>query len=203
MEYPMAWHLLLEADLIMRSEEWVLEKRKQERAFGIAPQLSSYNAKMPWESVIREAAEMEQFWRQQFEKPANREEQRSMTGAPAFRRGAPEDRQREDADFRPPKREREYKPDKGAGKGKEKGKDKPMADKLQRQDGRYMQSVSGTQICFNYSRQKDGCKAQCPESRAHICEWCRGNHRSIECPQHPNWVPEQAPKRGDGKRRRM
>ena len=69
-EYPMAWHLLLQADLIMRSEEWVLEKRKQERAYGIAPQLSSYNAQMPWESVIREAAEMEQFWRQQFEKPA-------------------------------------------------------------------------------------------------------------------------------------
>jgi hypothetical protein len=183
-----------------------LEKRKQERAFGVAPQLSSYNAKMPWESVIREAAEMEQFWRQQFEKPANREEQRAMSGAPAFRRGAPEDRQREEADYRPLKREREYKPDKGKGKGKQ-GKDKGgkavFDDKNRRKDGRYMVSVNGTQICFGYSRSKDGCKAQCPASRAHICEWCRGNHRSVECPQHPGWVPPEPEKQGEAKRRRM
>jgi hypothetical protein len=205
-EYPRAWHLLLQADLIMRSEEWVLEKRKQERAFGVAPQLSSYNAKMPWESVIREAAEMEQFWRQQFEKPANREEQRAMTGAPAFRRGAPEDWQQEDADFRPPKWERDYKPDKGKGYGGQ-GKDNdkiPYNEQTVRGDGRHMQSVNGTQICFEWARNEEGCKAQCPTSRAHICEWCRGDHRSIECPQHPGWVPDQkGGAKGDPKRRRM
>jgi hypothetical protein len=201
-EYPMAWHLLIQSDLIMRSEEWVLEKRKQERAFGIAPQLSTYNAQMPWESVIREAADMEQFWRQQFEKPAGREEFRALQGAPAFRKGGPDDRQRDGADYRVPKREREKGGAKGRGK---KGKDDaiPDATRVQRQDGRFLSSVSGTQICFEWARNKEGCKATCPTSRAHVCEWCRGNHRTIECPQHPGWVPDQPPKKGDGKKRKV
>ena len=96
-EYPMAWHLLIQSDLIMRSEEWMLEKRKQERAFGIAPQLSNYNAQMPWESVILEASEMDTFWTKQFEKPVGRAELRSLQVVPAFRRGGPDDRQRDDA----------------------------------------------------------------------------------------------------------
>ena len=23
----------------------------------------------------------------------------------------------------------------------------------------------------------------------HLCEWCRGTHRSIHCPHNPSWVP--------------
>ena len=204
-EYPNAWHLLIQTDLIMRSEEWMLEKRKQERSFGIAPQLSTYNAQMPWESVILEASEMETFWTKQYEKPAGRAENRALLGAPAFRQGGPDDRRRDDAaaDHRVPKRDREWEQVDDGRKGKSKGKEKKEKSESARPDGRFFCSVNGTQICFDYARNKDGCKATCPGGRAHVCEWCRGSHRSIECPKKPGWVPEPAQKKGDGKKRKF
>ena len=75
---------------------------------------------------------------------------------------------------------------KGRGKGSldggGKGKD------AQRGDGRYFSSANGTQICFSFTRNKDGCKKVCPFNRAHVCEFCRQPHRTIDCPKHPNWV---------------
>jgi hypothetical protein len=198
-EYPQAWHYLMQSDLIMRSEEWMLEKRKQERAYGIAPQLSEFNPQLPWESVIREAAELDSYWTKQFEKPAGRAELRSMQEVPAFRRGGPDDRQRDDAGSDIPKGDKRGR-DKGSGKGGGKKGKANMAEKAsQRQDGRYFTSVNGTQICFEFARNADGCKATCPSKRAHVCEWCRGSHRTIECPTKPGWVPEPpAPGKGAG-----
>ena len=77
----------MKADCIMRSEEWQHERRKQERAYALAPMLSEYNPGMPWESVIRSAAELEVFWVKQFEKPASRAESKQELQAPAFRAG--------------------------------------------------------------------------------------------------------------------
>ena len=46
-EYPKAWHLAATADLICRSEEWVLGKRRLERAQAASPNLSLINPSMP------------------------------------------------------------------------------------------------------------------------------------------------------------
>ena len=71
-----------------------------------------------------------------------------------------------------------------------------------RPDGRYMYAEDGTEICYTYSRTADGCSTECTATppRAHACEWCRGQHRSIRCPSHPNWVPPPKTKgKGRGK----
>ena len=71
----------------------------------------------------------------------------------------------------------------------------------QRADGRYLYSLEGLEICFAYSRSANGCTATCKgqPQRAHLCEWCRGSHRSIECPTHPGWQPPPAQGQGGGK----
>ena len=90
----------------------------------------------------------------------------------------------------------------GGGGGKGKGFDRTggpgsgKAADAQRGDGRYFTSVNGTQLCFAYGRNKDGCKKVCPLGRAHACELCRGQHRTIECPKNPGWTP---PQKGKGK----
>ena len=68
-----------------------------------------------------------------------------------------------------------------------------------RPDNRYMYTEDGTELCYTFNRAADGCGAECTAQppRAHACEWCRGQHRAIRCPSHPNWVPP--PKMGKGK----
>ena len=99
---------------------------------------------------------------------------------------------------------------KGKGKGgKPLGKNPAQTEappvKEVRGDGRFLKSSDGMQICYLYSRSKDGCQAVCPEGRAHCCEWCLGPHRTVMCPKHPGWTPPapNAPKtqKGGGKGR--
>jgi hypothetical protein len=59
--------------------------------------------------------------------------------------------------------------------------------------------VNGCEICYKWARTDTGCAPSCPDKRAHVCEWCRGNHRSIACPQKPGWVPPAPPAKGAGK----
>ena len=188
-EYPQSWYLLMKADCIMRSEEWQHERRKQERAYALAPMLSEYNPGMPWESVIRSAAELEVFWVKQFEKPAARAEVNKELQAPAFRNREGEgnyEAMNEKNKNRGNPYEGGKKGGKDRGKGKEKEKGNARKTEGRRGDGRYFNSVNGKEICFQWTRNADGCKAVCPSGRAHICEWCRGNHRSIDCPDKPS-----------------
>ena len=69
-----------------------------------------------------------------------------------------------------------------------------------RGDGRFMFGESGVEICYTYSRDQ-GCDGACPNNRLHICEWCRGEHRSTECRAHPNWKPPPTKGGGKGKRK--
>ena len=62
----------------------------------------------------------------------------------------------------------------------------------QRPDGRYVRAPDGTEICYAYAHRAEGCKDRCPQRRAHICEWCRGDHRSTDerCTKKPSgWTP--------------
>ena len=87
----------------------------------------------------------------------------------------------------------------GSGGGKGKDKDKNGGnDDFQRKDGRYFKSMNGSQICFAFGRNKDGCKKVCPLGRAHVCEFCRQLHRTIECPKNPGWKPPEG--KGDARK---
>ena len=70
---------------------------------------------------------------------------------------------------------------------------RPTWADTKRHDGRFLYDYNGIELCFAWGRGHDGCTEVCtatPTPRAHGCEWCRGAHRSIRCPKHPNWVPE-------------
>jgi hypothetical protein len=59
-----------------------------------------------------------------------------------------------------------------------------------RPDGRFVRNSDGVEICFKYAHQSGGCQEPCPQKRAHICEWCREQHRSVDCGRKPSgWKP--------------
>ena len=165
LEYPDVWHLAAQADIRCRSEWWPQEQRRQ-HSFSLAhPSLSVYDAKQPWNSVIKASSSCSDFWRKEFEQPALRYQCNGPRAMPAVPE-APSD-----GGFRP-----------GSG---EKRKFDP-----QRKDGRYLKSKAG--INYDWSRKPDGCcNDKCDKGMAHICEWCRQPHRSIYCPQVPGWNPEE------------
>ena len=71
-----------------------------------------------------------------------------------------------------------------------------------RADGRYYYHTDGKQICFKFSRFRDGCSKDCTAvpSRAHVCEFCRQPHRTIDCRVVVNWTPPPEEKgKGKGK----
>ena len=75
----------------------------------------------------------------------------------------------------------------------------------QREDGRYMYNEARTKICYKFNREPNGCVTDptapcaCQPKRAHQCEWCRGNHRAINCPAHPDWMPPLPKGKGKGR----
>jgi len=202
--YPGAWYLLFKADIIMRSEEWLKERRRQESTHNIAPILSTFDVNLPWESVIRQSALNEEYWTKNIDLPAMRAEFRREIPYPTGQQGGAEDpgfssgqkrtwdEMEGDDDWNGGGR-------KGGGKNKSKGKGKGAKNQTKdnkkgteserRGDGRFIRSSNGTQLCFTFNRQKGGCDASCPSNRAHVCEWCRQPHRAIDCPKHPIWVP--------------
>ena len=68
--YPRAWFIAVVADDRCRSEFWLTEKRRQERFYREHPELSSYNPRMPWESIIKEAASNVEWWMRELQEPA-------------------------------------------------------------------------------------------------------------------------------------
>ena len=176
------WQLCVEADVIARSEQFVLEHAKQLALFRSNPKSSSFDPNRPWESVIRAVALDRGFWDRVLEKPALRRElQRGGKATPAFQQ------QSEEA----PPHKRAAPPQRGNPKKKAKGGKGGGANPAdqRRKDGRYYKGRNGTELCFKWGREEKGCSEPCSQNRMHACEWCRQPHRSIHCPTHPNWKP--------------
>ena len=36
--------------------------------------------------------------------------------------------------------------------------------------------------CHDWSRSPTGCMEPCPKGRPHLCEFCKGAHRGVDCP---------------------
>ena len=204
MNNPGCWHLCAAADFVARNEQVPSERRRQERFYATSPSLSRFNPDMPWDAPLRAVASDTDFWYKHLEKPCDKAGRDGTNASPV---------QRMSSTSVPPynvnlqvgggssvhsqgnlKRKRQ----KGNGKG---GQDKGSSGKSngQRNDGRFVKSADGVQICFAWSRSADGCAAEgpCPQGRAHICEFCRSSHRTVRCPSNPNWKPP--PAKGKGK----
>ena len=85
--YPRVWHLATQADVICRNEEWIHERRRQERKHALTPNTSDYDPSMPWDSVIRATALNSGWWSAQLETPALRAEIRGNSVAFAMASG--------------------------------------------------------------------------------------------------------------------
>lgn len=178
------WQICVEADVIARSEQFVLEHARQFAIFRANPSASNFDPKRPWESVMRAVALDRAFWDRQLEKPALRRELQGGPRVPAFQTEA----ETESPKKRPAPPSKPNPPAKKA-KG---GKGGNPQDQ-RRKDGRYYRGRNGIELCFKWGREDGACSEPCPHARMHACEWCRQPHRSIRCPQHPNWKPEKGP----------
>ena len=177
--YPKSWHICARADIRCRSELWGRERVRLEIFHLAHPELSAFDPAIPWNAVIKSSVECYDFWDEELKEPALAFENQSGRSAPPPPPAVGDDR-------KPLQRKR------------------PAPDTqtdYRRGDGRYTHSVDGVQICYKYNREAGGCSdAGCTAvpPRAHVCEFCRGQHRAITC--KPDWVPpppgvRPAPKR--------
>ena len=179
-KYPWAWNICCLADQRFRSEWWMHEQRRQVDFHAANPNLSAYSDQMPWNSVIKASAGASEFWKEELEDPAmlarvetpRGQERRGVHGGSASS---------------PRRRSRSRPAAYGKGRAKPKNKGTGLADKRVA-DGRFRMK-DGQEICYAWNRAGDGCEAQCPHKRAHVCEWCLQSHRAIQCPKHPGWKP--------------
>ena len=183
-QHPDVWFLAAQADIRCRTEFWVQERRRQEEFHMTHPNLSAFNPAMPWTSVIRASSSHAEFWQREFEKPAMLYALQGQKMSAARPAPPPMNAAITEQPTKVPKKQ--FDP--------------------QRKDGRFFKSRTGTNICFAWTRSADGCSNdKCDKGFAHICEWCRQPHKSISCPQMPNWEPDakREPKgKGKGKKRK-
>jgi hypothetical protein len=187
--FPDCWGILMAADDLMRSERWEEIRRRVETVRAWSGLQSPYDAgaydpAAPWGAVIKASAEDREWWYEHVNQPALLATRRPPAAAPLP--GLP-------PGFEPPPgvwaptRPRPAPKGKGVkGKAVKEGKGKQRADKM------HSHNAAGTQLCYAWGRNPQGCATPCANSRAHQCEWCLGPHRSIDpnCLSKPEgWTP--------------
>ena len=158
------------------------------------PAASTFHTLRPWNSDIRDSvgAAALQFWESELKDPAriamiegNGRVPRAPPGNFAPQNFAPlpplAEVLRQDALDRASK---------GNGKGAQAAQAAAQAKKVKkaalkkkrRDEGRSSVAADGVQICFSWNRAAKGCvDGKCPNNRAHVCERCGAQHRSIHC----------------------
>ena len=152
------------------------------------PAASTFDPLQPWNSVIRDSlgAAAMQFWEDELKDPARLamiEGRRVQDCTPAPPRN-----------FHPPnvpplpplsevlRQDEEYRNGKGKGKASAKKVKKAALKKKRRDEGMSSVASDGVQICFSWNRAAKGCvDGKCPNKRAHVCERCGEQHRSVHC----------------------
>ena len=214
-DYPSLWWLVSMADIKMRKTYMERIRRRLANEHLELTQsglTSTYNAKMPWDSVYREAARDGDFWQREVEKKvvqfttAQKSRPQLMDagfGALTFanlagagrgsgdamddegggikrknrhqrRKEAAKKRELEQGSGTPAITNGNWTGNSG-GKGKGKGK-----DPNRKVNNKYVADENNVQICWAWNKARDGCKTPCPNARAHICEICRGSHRTVD-----------------------
>ncbi len=173
--YHEAWHLCVQADTRCRSEFLVAERRRQEDFHSRHPTVSGFNTAMPWDSVLKEAADSQDFWNRELMEPAlTYSRQRGSTPAPVHQVLTPVVEA-----SAPPTAPREKRP---------------------RGDRATSRTNVAQQICHAFSRFHNGCQNPCPSGRLHACEGCRTpGVRGIDCCFKPS-ANKRAKGGGKGKK---
>jgi len=199
--YPDNWGTIARADDILRSEGWERTRREIQDRMSRGVYQGIWNASMPWEAVIRDSATDGTYWQENL---------RDLAGAPR-----PQPQRQSDApaawaqDGRPagsrdpapaPERGRAKKPGRER-KDERRGSDFRGPQASTRGDGRAEKRQlrhEGKEICFAWNRSTNGCKDgdDCPNNRAHVCEWCLGKHRAVDpvCTKKPEGWPAKKKK---------
>ena len=192
--FPGHWGVISVADELMRSERWEEIRRRIDTARSQGDYRLPFDEKEPWGAVIRDAAQDKQWWYDHCNQVcllarARNDSAAQLTAAPSTS-APPLWDPLSGATPSPPSsswapaeaaRPGHKKNSKGKGKGKGKGP---------RNDGRHTVNSKGTQLCYSWGRNADGCRNPCPNGRAHQCEFCLGVHRSLDCSRKPaDWQP--------------
>ena len=222
--YPQSWWLAQKAEAKLRSSWALAEKRRQEDFFETNPDLSKYDPTRPWGTVLLasiKGVDSIDYWENNFKEPARKWEREGgqkriaswadrleddPLSGPASSSNVGQVQNPPGQGRRALKRQAAVARDAGRTQAPPPPQrhsevaQRPNWADTQRPDGRYLYDVGGTEICFKYSRNANGCTTACEArpARAHCCEWCRGPHRSIHCTVHPNWVPDQEPREAKG-----
>jgi len=194
------WHLCAQADIRCRFEYWPQLKRRMELFHQTSPQASSFEPARPWNSVIRESvgASAVSFWENALREPArlfmiengNRGRRgdapelgasvgtmATCSNAPWRQGGRPQQQQQQQQQQQ---RSRSRNGRTSAQKKQKSKTDRRRDKKAERHAG--ATTKDGKQICFSWNRSHKGCvDGQCPSKRAHVCELCGAQHRSINC----------------------
>jgi len=194
--YPDNWGTIARADDTLRSEGWERVRRDIQDKMSRGVYQGIWNASRPWEAVIRDSAGDTPYWQ---------EDLRDIAGAPR-----PQPLRQPEApaawaqDGRTAGgRDPASAPDRGrTRKSARDKKDERRAAAFRgtsgpaRSDGRTEKRQSryeGKDICFAWNRSATGCKEgdECPNGRAHVCEWCLAKHRAVDpaCTKKPEGWP--------------
>jgi hypothetical protein len=224
--YPAAWWICCLAEWEFRFEFATEELARQKEFHAANPGLSRFDPSKPWNTVLMagiKGIEAMQYWEASLKEKARRwsTSARSVShpswvhrqaelynpSRAAGQSPAAGARQGENAPkWSQPGEGKRSKKRKAAGYASSGGQHSfppkpPRVDSSaeRRPDGRYVKAENNVEICYRWNRAADGCSTECAAQppRMHVCEWCRGSHRAVACPSHPNWKPPKG--KGDGK----
>lgn len=209
MEFPEAWHLIVQAEDRCRSEFFERYRRQLVKASadGRLPMGLDFDGAAPWIGVFCYAARNGAFWDEQVVRPAQNfiarggkhmsAEKASNANIPEAAREALENVTAASTDpVQPPpapfgqgssrqaKRRRKERQEKEKGKGETGTTAGRKLAPYMKQNGLYTTNSDGVEICFRNAKGPLGsCPEPCRDQRDHCCQICLGRHPNSQCPR--------------------
>eukprot|EP00435_Cladocopium_sp_Y103_P022756 s3386_g5.t1 len=209
-DFPETWHLIMRAEDKCRSEMMERYRRQLTKAAleGRLPMNLDYDGTQPWIGVFTYAARNSEYWDEHVIKPSTifiARGGRHMTSDKAERVNIPEPAlealnnvakfaQHSDLSA-PSKIKSPGKPGKGPKRAAvpeelsdsppppQKPKKKKETEHPRKWGNQYVTTADGVEICFKNAKGKVGsCPEPCADRRAHVCQFCLGNHNNASCP---------------------
>ena len=206
-DYPSFWWVVACADLTMRRTHLERIRRRldsehaQLGAAGLSP---TFDPKRPWDAAFREAACDSVFWTKEVDKKviqfSTSQKSKGQLTDPGFgdlrlepssdlgSQGRGRGRSGCDAadgvevpekkKARKTPQEKSWSRNPGSGGAAGKGKGKGKNNDFKTPEGKYVRDSQGVAICWIWNRAQGGCADPCMNKRAHVCELCRGAHRT-------------------------
>lgn len=207
MEFPEAWHLIVQAEDRCRSEYFERYRRQLVKATaeGRLPMGLDFDGTAPWIGVFCFAARNNSFWDEQVVRPAQNfiarggkhmsAEKASNANIPEAAREALENvtAASSDAAHPPPpapfgqgvsRQAKRRRRDKEKSKASSPATTGRKLTPYMKQNGLYVTNADGVEICFRNAKGPLGsCPEPCRDQRDHCCQICLGRHPNAQCPR--------------------